>query len=197
MNWLAHLQLAEPEPRAWLGCVLPDLIDYTTLQSIPQSYKAAAQEHQWIDGFTDRHPVFLRSKQRLRPELRRFAGIVIDVLYDHFLATHWPQNAGLSAVDLVAGFYQAIDTHSAELPASAQQRLTEIRAGRWLEHYQELRGVEDSLSRIGRRMKQPRDLTVALEDLKSSYGEMAADFMEFYPALSLSVRERRGKAESE
>lgn len=75
MNWLAHLHLA-PEESAWrIGCLLPDLVDARTLKDLPDVFLPGIREHHRIDAFTDRHPLFRRSRARIAPPYRRFSGM--------------------------------------------------------------------------------------------------------------------------
>ncbi|HEX7953720.1 MAG TPA: hypothetical protein VF523_11700, partial [Burkholderiales bacterium] len=45
--------------------------------------------HRKIDSYTDAHPLVLASKARISPARRRYAGIMVDMFYDHFLAKYW------------------------------------------------------------------------------------------------------------
>src|SRR5688572_426656 len=91
MNWLAHLLLSEPTPEFRIGNLLPDLLPASELQTLSPIFRRGVECHRRIDAFTDTHPVFRRSVARLVPPHRRFGGVLIDLFYDHFLATNWRQ----------------------------------------------------------------------------------------------------------
>src|SRR4051812_17048427 len=93
MNWLAHLLLSEKTPAFWLGNLLPDLVSATVLRSLPPEFQPGIRRHLQIDAFTDSHPLFRQSILRLDPDFRRYGGIIIDILYDHFLASEWERFA--------------------------------------------------------------------------------------------------------
>ncbi len=38
--------------------------------------------HRDIDRFTDSHPQFILSKNRLAPNYRKYAGVIVDMYYD-------------------------------------------------------------------------------------------------------------------
>src|SRR5437016_2214638 len=84
MNWLAHLLLSEDDPRARLGNLLADLLKKPQRQPLGEAYQRGFARHRVIDRFTDAHPIFLASKQRLETEHDHFQGIFIDLFYDHF-----------------------------------------------------------------------------------------------------------------
>ncbi|MGB0768489.1 MAG: ACP phosphodiesterase, partial [Phycisphaeraceae bacterium] len=90
MNFLAHLVLAPPTARGRLGSIAPDMIRGPLPSHLDAQVVAAAREHQRIDAFTDAHPAFLRTRDRLRGVVDpRLAGVLADVLYDHVLASRW------------------------------------------------------------------------------------------------------------
>ena len=61
----------------------------------------------------------------------------------------------------------------------------------WLGAYQQIIGVENALSRISKRLstRWQRDfsLTHGINELKENYQDLEADFLEFFPELSLYV----------
>ena len=193
MNWLAHLHLAAPDPRARVGALLPDLVDRCVLDAVAPVFRPAIAEHHLIDSFTDSHAVFARSRARFSPGLRRFSGILVDVFYDHFLTLNWPEASHASAQELVAAFYQDMDDHAHELPASVNEQLGDIRAGDWLRNYGTMAGLHDTLLRLGRRLRRPVNLTAALDDLSAHYTAFDHDFREFYPELQNCVTAGRGE----
>lgn len=72
-----------------MGSLLPDLLRPCTrrvIDALPPVVRDAALQHRAVDAFTDAHPRFQRSRQRLLPEHGRFAPVLIDVFYDHLLA---------------------------------------------------------------------------------------------------------------
>jgi acyl carrier protein phosphodiesterase len=44
--------------------------------------------HRAIDTFTDAHPVF-RESTKVTFRYHHYAGVIVDVFYDHFLAKNW------------------------------------------------------------------------------------------------------------
>ena len=188
MNWLAHLQLSEPTPEALIGGLLPDLVRGPELQDASPVFQTGIREHRLIDSFTDRHPVFARSKQRIDESMRRFSGIIIDVFYDHFLTRRWHEYSTRPLAPFLAEFHGMIDEFWEHIPVSAQPRLARMRDEGWLESYGTIQGVAMALTRIGRRLKRPVNLGQATDDLDRHYEALSTDFGNFYPALAEQVR---------
>ena len=60
--------------------------------------QAGIRAHQKIDVYSDNHPVCRAARQRLQPPYRRFAGILLDVYFDHFLARGWSRHGDGTAL---------------------------------------------------------------------------------------------------
>ena len=187
MNWLAHLHLSEPSAAFRLGNVLPDMVGARELAALPAEFQRGAKCHHRIDAFTDAHPLFRRSVARLSPGYRRFGGIIVDVLYDHFLASNWVAYSEVPLRSAVDEFYGSFDVHRAEMPAEIWPVLERMREQDWLGSYGDLAGVRIALGRIGSRLRKPRDLGECETELELDYGGFKQDFMVFYPELRAHV----------
>src|SRR5262245_27969290 len=104
MNWLAHLLLSEPTSAFRIGSLLPDFVRPPLLAGLPIDFQRGIECHRRIDAFTDAHPIVRRSVGRFVPPYRRFAGILVDVFYDHFLARDWTAHASIPLTDFVGEF---------------------------------------------------------------------------------------------
>ena len=187
MNWLAHLHLSEPAPAFRLGSLLPDLVSQPDMALLPAEFQPGIRRHLQIDAFTDAHPMFRRSVGRLNPSYRRFGGVLIDVFYDHFLASHWGSFSATPLPDFVADVYSGFEQHWNLVPESARLRLERMRTENWLYSYREIAGISIALVRIGRRLRQPFDLAKAVTLLEKDYRLLYADFSAFYPELQRHV----------
>jgi len=187
MNWLAHLHLSEPTTAFRLGNVLPDLAPRAELSDVPAEMRRGMECHHRIDAFTDAHPCFRRSVARLSATYRRFGGIIVDVLYDHFLTVGWNHYSTASLRSCVDEFYGSFDAHRPDLPGSVWPILERMRGQDWLGSYGDLAGVRLALWRISRRLSRPRDLGGCESELAAHYGGLKGDFAEFYPELAAHV----------
>lgn len=183
MNWLAHLLLSEPSPRYRLGNLLPDLVTVNELAGLPAEYQRGIACHRRIDAFTDAHPVVRRSKARIDPEFRRYAGVLVDIFYDHVLAREWNAHSAQPLEELLAEFYTSLEGIRPELSAPILVGLDRMRAANWLGSYGEIAGIERALTRLSRRLTRPVALGTAVRNLERDYELLRADFAEFFPEL--------------
>ena len=99
MNYLAHLFLSEDIPEGRIGNFLGDFVKTSPLDQYPLLMRRGIALHHKIDLYTDTHSVVHTSIKRITPDRRRYAGVLIDVFYDHFLAVHWSQYSAIPLHD--------------------------------------------------------------------------------------------------
>ena len=164
----------------------------TELEAVPQIFHPGIECHRRIDVFTDGHPVVRRSVQRLLPPHRRFAPILVDVFYDHFLSTQWPCHWPGPLGEFLEEVYGSFETYRSQLPEATFGVLERMRCENWLGSYGEIAGVRLTLERIARRLRRPVELGDAVIELERNYDGLEADFKEFFPELrrQLDARQR-------
>jgi acyl carrier protein phosphodiesterase len=139
--------------------------------------------HRRVDGFTDAHPTFRRSKRRLSPRFGHYAGILVDVFYDHCLALRWDEHSE-EPLDRFAGrIYESLRARRHRAPEALRPLIDGMRRVDLLTAYRESRGVERALGSISRRLSRTNGLDQALPDLEGHRAALDADFAEFFPEL--------------
>ncbi|PSB01424.1 ACP phosphodiesterase [Merismopedia glauca] len=181
MNYLAHLFLSEPTPESMIGNFLGDFVKGSLESRYTEEIRRGIDLHRKVDIYTDSHPIFCASKRIIAPERRRFAGILIDVFYDHFLAKNWHKYSDISLVDFSQNFYQALQDCQNILPESVKLRLPQIIGCDVLRSYQEISGIDRALQSISARFKRVNNLADGLEDLESNYQQIGSDFAVLFP----------------
>jgi acyl carrier protein phosphodiesterase len=192
MNWLAHLLLAKPDVESRLGNILGDLVKGRERHNLPCQFQLGLKCHLEIDSFTDTHLIVKRSKQRINHNYGRFAGILVDVFYDHLLAQNWQDYSELSLRDFTTQIYSSFSDYLEQIPLRASLIITRMIQEDWLSSYQTLLGIENSLERISwkitRRTNKYLNLTPAVNELKERYFEFEQDFQEFFPQLNRHIQ---------
>jgi acyl carrier protein phosphodiesterase len=191
LNWLAHVFLSESDVEFRLGNLLADIVRGEELRRMSATFQRGAQKHKQIDAFTDSHPIVKRSRARVSLEFRRFSGVLVDVFYDHVLATHWNAYSPIVLDAFTAKFYADIESRHIELPSSARVTLDRIIRHDLLGSYRRIEGVERSLRRISAYLSSRWSREFALEkgvaDLVTHRAGFDADFAEFFPQLQAAV----------
>ena len=95
MNYLAHFHLAWPDVQLLLGGLEGDFHRGPLRGDLPVGLEAGIALHRAIDAFTDSHPEVAALRSQFPAPLRRFAGILIDLSFDHCLSQHWSRYSEL------------------------------------------------------------------------------------------------------
>lgn len=192
VNYLAHLYLAGADSDLLLGAMLGDFAK-GRLENLPYSpgVLGGVRLHREIDSFTDAHPRTLISRRRFSPARRRYAGIIVDLAYDHFLARHWGCFSPLPLAEFTDEAYRQLLARRERLPPTLQRVLPRMAAQDWLGSYAELDTVGRALERIGGRFRRGNPLLGVLTELESAYLGLEEDFLAFFPELAAFARARR------
>jgi acyl carrier protein phosphodiesterase len=192
MNYLAHLRLAGPEPEALLGALMGDFVKGPLGERFPPGITRGLVLHRRIDAFTDAHPVTAGSRSRVSPLRRRFAGIMVDLFYDHFLARHWDQHADEPLGAFTARVYALLDRHAAVLPERLRSIAPRMTRFDWLGSYVHVESIHAALDRMSLRLTRENPLAGAGAELEANYTAFEADFRAFFPEVVRFAHEHKG-----
>ncbi len=127
--------------------------------------------------------------KRLQPRYRRFAGIMLDVIFDHFLSRHWQSFHD----DSLENFSHAVFLifHQAELSGEARRQAINLSRYNVFVNYQHWATVEAALESISQRIKRANPMADAVPELLSHYDDLERVLIDFYPLLEAYVIEQR------
>lgn len=182
MNYLAHLHLGGDQPEQLLGSLYGDFVKGPLQGHYPQPLEGAIRLHRRIDVFTDSHPLVLASLARFPPARRRYAGIILDVFFDHCLALHWTDYAEQSLDDFTMRVYQVL-AQQPQLPGRLAGIAPMMAANDWLGSYREFAVLEQVFRGIARRLSRPEGMAGAMAEVEALYPLLLEDFRQFYPQL--------------
>lgn len=198
MNYLAHIYLARHSDEAMLGALLGDFVKPHSASRFSAETEAEIVTHRKVDSFTDSHPLVLQAKQLFDGPSRRYAGILLDVFYDHLLARDWARYSAEPLGDFIARFYGALARHAAMLPENLARAAPRMIEQDWLGSYADYGGVETAIRRISTRLSKNGDqLRDGLAGLKANEAQLAAGFDAFFPELIAFVETRRNDVEQQ
>lgn len=189
MNYLAHLHLGGQRPGQLLGSLYGDFVKGRLQGQFSAEIENAIALHRQIDVFTDRHAVVDVALSRFTQTRRRYAGIVLDVFFDHCLARDWTQYADSSLTHFTADVYRVLAAEP-QLPGRLAQIAPYMAADDWLGSYREFAVLEQVLRGIARRLSQPQELAAAMQELERLYEPLSEDFRLFYPQLQAFAGQR-------
>lgn len=191
VNFLAHTYLAGGSDHAIVGSLMGDFVKGPLNGRYGTEITRALALHRRIDVYTDAHHIVRQSRHRVSSARRRFAGILVDMFYDHFLALHWDEYSDMPLERFTARIYSALREHYAMLPERLQAIAPRMAAADWLGSYRYVEAIGLALDRMGQRLKRGNPLLRSTEELLAHYDAFHADFRTFFPDV---VRFARAQA---
>ena len=186
MNYLAHAWLARHSDDAILGAILGDFVfGQSTLPDWPAAIRAEIVRHRRIDRYTDDHPAVATARGLFDDAgLRRYAGIVLDVYFDHCLARGWPRWNDTPLDAFTARVYRVLLAHREQLPPRLHAIAPRMAAHDWLGSYRERGNVDHAVHGIATRLSRNGERLVAcLDVLREHEAHVDAAFEAFFPDL--------------
>ncbi len=182
MNYLAHIYLSDNTDESMLGNFLGDFVNKSLEDNFEHSIRNNIFMHRKLDSFTDSNPIFIESKKRISNLNRRFAGVLIDMFYDYFLAKNWSEYSPISLEEYADNFYSILKRFSYCLPDKLTKRMPLMIDENWLLSYKEINGINKSLERISCKFsKSNHPLLNPLDELLRNYESLEIDFKSFFP----------------
>ena len=181
MNFLAHALLAGDAPALVVGGVVGDWIKGPLPAGLPEDLARGVALHRAIDTFAETHPAFCASRVRMSAARRRYAGVLVDIFYDHLLARDWARYRADELGGYCALVYRQIAERRDHLPDSSHRALDLMAAEDWLQSYGGLEGIADVLARMSRRARQPNPLAGGEADFVAAAEGFEGDFRDWLP----------------
>lgn len=198
MNHFAHLVLSQPTVESTVGNLLGDFARGVDTGSLSAPVHAGLLNHRAVDRFTDNHPIVLEMRQSFSRRRRRFAGIALDIYFDHLLLQHWDRFERRPLDELISAFYQRMQDGQELMPGADMRRVTRRMVDYdWFGSYRELDAVAESLDRVASRIRFNNRFDNAIEELRRNQRLIEQGFLEFYPDLQRHVAEQAIEARSE
>jgi len=183
MNFLAHSHLSGDNKDILFGNFIADSIKGSEFNKFPQDIKTGILLHRKIDSFTDRHDIVRSSIKIIRPYYGKYSGVVVDIFYDHFLATKWEQYHHQRLSEFARNVYLILGKRFKYLPSRNRRMLPFLIAQNWLVGYSNLHDLRKVFGGMDRRTNNHSGMKNAVDQLLEHYKELESHFIKFYPEL--------------
>ncbi|WP_089725999.1 acyl carrier protein phosphodiesterase [Modicisalibacter muralis] len=176
MNFLAHAWLARGGNDAFLyGNLIADGVKGPHLSDWPADVARGIRHHRLVDATIDSHPVLLAARARAPREGRRYAGIALDILWDHFIARQHADTA------LVRRCYRVLEAQPA--PQRLVSMIPALIDEDWLTGYADFGFTCQAVAGVGQRLSGPNRLAALVPWLEDDYAALERDFHRLWPDL--------------
>jgi len=190
MNFLAHIYLSGDDTAVTIGNFIADSIKGKDYMEYANEIQTGILLHRAIDTYTDAHPIVRKSARRLRKKYGHYAGVIVDILYDHFLAKNWSQYSNVPLEEYVEKFYSSLEENYDILPDRIKHLMPYMITDNWLLSYASVDGIKKVLEGMNRRTKLKSGMNQAVEELKEFYPQFENEFTAFFEDLMQYSKEK-------
>lgn len=190
MNYLAHSYLSYQQPDLIIGNFIADSIQGNRFEGLTEGIIKGITLHRKIDTYTDAHPVFLTSKHRFSKDFDKYSGVLMDIIYDHYLAKNFEQYSPLSLQQHADGIYEILKNNHDFLPEHAKRFYGYMTERNILFHYSSIEGIQTVLTHLSGRIRNRFELQLAIPILEANYKEIEEEFFIFFDDLQAFCKEQ-------
>lgn len=183
MNYLSHIYLSGESEEIILGNFIGDYVKGQQILNYPGDVAKGIFLHRQIDSFTDSHPVIIECIVKLRPAFGKYAGIVIDIFLDHFLAVNWSDYSHEKLSSFTKRFHAVLLANFFQLPAQVKLFVPFLIQHKRLQSYASFEGVEKTLRIMAKHTSLPAETEFALKILEEEYQFFNDAFHRFFPEI--------------
>lgn len=190
MNYLAHIYLSGTNDLLKIGNFMADSIRGHHYLDYPDELRKGILLHRYIDTFTDAHPIYRKSKHRLHEKYGHYSGVIMDIVYDHYLAKNWASYSDVPLEKYAAIFYKLLLDNYDILTEKTQKIIPYMIARNWLVAYATLEGLETILFQMDYRTKHRANMQEAIVEIQLFNKEFEEEFTLFFEELKNHCEEK-------
>jgi len=190
MNFLAHIYLSGDNEGITIGNFIADNVKGKKYENFPPDIKKGILLHRAIDSYTDSHEIVKKSTKKLHKNHGHYSGVIVDILYDHFLAKNWKQYHTQPLDLYIDNFYEMLRTNYQILPVRIQRMMPYMISDNWLLSYATVPGISKILDQMSVRVKGKSNMNFAVIELEQYYSEFETEFTAFFEELELHVKNK-------
>jgi len=167
VNFLAHLWLADQARVPLAGAVLGDWLRGPLPDDLPAPLALSVRLHRRVDVETDKHPRVVAARTGFGPGQRRYAGILLDLLYDHALALEW-RAFNVEPLDAFADrAARDVGSHGEWFARSGGPVPSAAGFRTLLLSYATEPGMQQAAERTARRLRRPEGMLKAMDEWRA------------------------------
>ena len=192
MNFLAHLCLANGNSGLMMGGLIGDFVrGWHAVRAYPEPIRQGIVLHRYIDKMTDRSPVVKHLRPQFSREFRRYAGIVIDLAFDHELAVNWWRYMPGSVERFDVKVRDLLSANAEWVPDKLTRFMSYADQHGLFSAYRQETVVLQALAGIGTRLSRPNPLHRVDEIWPALAPQFKLAFRQFFPQIQSEVLEWR------
>lgn len=187
MNFLGHSYFKGCSSLFLVGNVCGDF--YKGLPEkleLPSEMIEGIKFHRRLDRVTDSTLSVAKAKLQLL-KYGRYSGIIVDIFYDHFLATNWNKLHDLPLEIYSKKVYSDITDAYQYIPLKSRVAIDRMIEEDWFSSYKDLDFLHKTLKRVSSRISKANNIEDSIYDLKDNYDFFKNNFFEFWSEINKNI----------
>ncbi len=188
MNFLAHIYLSGNNNEIRLGNFIGDYVKGKDYNKFPDEVRKGIILHRKIDTFTDSHPIVRNHKKLFYSKYHKYAGIITDIIYDHYLAREWHMFSEVIFDEYTKNTHEWLLNNLDRMPLEMKKFVPNFIRNDWLHSYYTIEGIQSVLIGMSKGTSLPAEYEFAIYILNKHYNEIKDDFLKYFPLLIEHVK---------
>ena len=191
MNHLAHLYLSSDREEEMVGQFIADAVKGNDFNFYSPNIRQGILLHRWVDSFTDTHDLVKELRAAYRPKLGLYSGVLIDLVFDHYLAKDFQFHTGRELEEFQQFTFRVLNKHEESFPDKMKNYFFHMKDKEFMLKYAHPVGMAVIVRQMGMRIPSGESL-MAAGDFFLDYVEMASDyFSSFFEELQREFELKR------
>ncbi len=187
MNYLAHIFLSGRNPDILFGNLLEDFtkgnIDHPRNSHLNSDVKKGLLLHRNIDTFMDAHLLVRDCKVLFYPQFGKYSPIILDVIFDYFLAKNWSIYSSEDFLDFENRVEMDLSAKIPEMPVEMRKMVESMINHHWLRNYARVEGIEKAFQNLNHKIAHKVNLVEAIPITFKNEDFINEKFNSFMPQM--------------
>jgi len=183
MNFLAHLHLSGDNEQVKIGNFIGDAVKGNSYTKFTPDIQKGIILHRKIDSFTDNHAITKDLNKFFNEKYRKYSGIVVDIVYDYFLANNWQDYSNQELEQFVSDSHSLLMNNFRILPMKIKKILPFFIGKNRLLSYRHIDGIESVLAAMAKYTSLPQGAKFATDIVKNEHKYFEDHFRIFYAEI--------------
>jgi acyl carrier protein phosphodiesterase len=171
-----------------LGNLLADFVKGNGEVKFPEEVVEGIRNHREVDTYTDSNDIVSLSRKLISKSRCLYSGVIIDVVYDHFLSRNWGLYSSTGLDEFIGTVYENLSNRTVRIPQIAGLIVKKMIKEDWLRSYKTMEGIDKTFKRISKRMRGENNLWTAVDELEVNNDSLNTHFLHFFPQLLKHLR---------
>lgn len=190
MNFVGHIYLSGENEKIAIGSFIGDYVKGNRYERFSEDIRKGILIHRDIDATMDAHPSFVATRELFRESYQRYAGVVVDMAFDHILTKNWDDWHEVPLKKFTRNFYGTLLRNFRILPTEVKEFLPFMIRSNRLYSYSTLEGIEKALSIMSSYTSLPERQSEAVGIIRDHEEEITQHFNTLLGDLSLYVNKK-------